>query len=285
MLAKLARSGTPPSTGISSPASAITASAGTACRASRSLISSMRTRSRDSCSSPARAGDAGGKPFRIGRARAVGRVEAEEAQDAQIVLARCALPASPMKRTRRAFEIGKPADIIVHRAVARGRQRVHGEVAPLGVAPASRGRTRTLAWRPKVSTSSRSVVTSNGRPSMTTVTVPCSMPVGTALEAGGLRRGASPPRAAPWWRRRSRRPARRAARCAPRRRPRAPPRRRGRARASSCASGASRSQAASRAMRGGVGHLDLPRHELAVSRYAPARRSSPAARRRNARGR
>ena len=41
---------------------------------------------------------------------------------------------------------------------------------------------RTLAWRPKVSTSSRSVVTSNGRPSITTVTVPCSMPVGTALK-------------------------------------------------------------------------------------------------------
>ena len=40
----------------------------------------------------------------------------------------------------------------------------------------------TLAWRPKVSTSSRSVVTSNGRPSMTTVMVPCSMPVGTALK-------------------------------------------------------------------------------------------------------
>ena len=40
----------------------------------------------------------------------------------------------------------------------------------------------TLAWRPKVSTSSRKVVTSNGRPSATTVTVPCSMPVGTALK-------------------------------------------------------------------------------------------------------
>ena len=40
----------------------------------------------------------------------------------------------------------------------------------------------TLAWRPKVSTSSRRVVTSNGRPSTTTVTVPCSMPVGTALK-------------------------------------------------------------------------------------------------------
>ena len=41
----------------------------------------------------------------------------------------------------------------------------------------------TTARRPKVSTSRRKVVTSNGRPSATTVTVPCSMPVGTALEA------------------------------------------------------------------------------------------------------
>ena len=41
---------------------------------------------------------------------------------------------------------------------------------------------RTLAWRPKVSTSSRKVVTSNGRLSITTVMVPCSMPVGTGLK-------------------------------------------------------------------------------------------------------
>ena len=47
----------------------------------------------------------------------------------------------------------------------------------------------TVAWRPKVSTSRRKVVTSNGWPSLTTVTVPCSMPVGTgcrpALAASG----------------------------------------------------------------------------------------------------
>ena len=52
---------------------------------------------------------------------------------------------------------------------------------------------RTLAWRPKVSTSSRSVVTSNGRLSITTVTVPCSMPVGTGLKPAARRRGGSPP--------------------------------------------------------------------------------------------
>ena len=50
---------------------------------------------------------------------------------------------------------------------------------------ASRRQSRpnaTLARRPSVSTSSRNVVTSCGRPSATTVTVPCSMPVGTALK-------------------------------------------------------------------------------------------------------
>ncbi len=45
---------------------------------------------------------------------------------------------------------------------------------------------RTVAWRPKVSTSSRKVVTSNGRPSITTVTVPWSMPVGTALKPAAV---------------------------------------------------------------------------------------------------
>src|SRR5262249_28940272 len=41
---------------------------------------------------------------------------------------------------------------------------------------------RTVARRPSVSTSSRNVVTSKPRPSITTVTVPWSMPVGTALK-------------------------------------------------------------------------------------------------------
>ncbi len=33
------------------------------------------------------------------------------------------------------FEIGKPADVVVHHAVGADRQRIHGEVAPLGVRP------------------------------------------------------------------------------------------------------------------------------------------------------
>ena len=38
-----------------------------------------------------------------------------------------------MKRTRRRLQIGEPADIVVDGAVARRRERVDGEVAPLGV--------------------------------------------------------------------------------------------------------------------------------------------------------
>ena len=47
----------------------------------------------------------------------------------------------------------------------------------------------TVAWRPKVSTSRRKVVTSNGWPSLTTVTVPCSMPVGTGCRPAAAASG------------------------------------------------------------------------------------------------
>src|ERR1700679_4051417 len=56
---------------------------------------------------------------------------------------------------------------------------------------ASRAQSRpnaTLALRPNVSVSSRSVVTSNGLPSTTSVTVPYSMPVGTLLMPAALAR-------------------------------------------------------------------------------------------------
>ena len=42
---------------------------------------------------------------------------------------------SPMKRTRRILRSASPPTVVVHRAVCRRRQRVHGEVAPLGVLP------------------------------------------------------------------------------------------------------------------------------------------------------
>ena len=82
-----------------------------------------------------------------------------------------------MKRTRRIFEIGKPADSSRaprRRAVADSAFMVKSRRS----ASFRQSRPkRTLAWRPKVSTSSRSVVTSNGRLSITTV-------IGAVLDAG-----------------------------------------------------------------------------------------------------
>ena len=136
----------------------------------------------------------------------------------------------------------------------------------------------TLAWRPKVSTSWRSVVTSNGRPSMITVTVPCSMPVGTALKPAAVH--------APHHLVRHRRGGdvdlgdrdRRAGRCAPRRRPRALPRRRGRAPRAAAAARRRCSQAAS-SLRGAARSPRPAPARTCRPRDAPARRSSPAARR------
>ena len=55
--------------------------------------------------------------------------EAEEAQDAQIVFAD-ALARLADETDAAVGEIGEPADVVVHRPVARQRQRVDGEVAP-----------------------------------------------------------------------------------------------------------------------------------------------------------
>src|SRR5664280_947923 len=76
---------------------------------------------------------AGRDAFGVGMiAGAIGGMEAEETQDSQIVfrdaLCRIADEAHAPRR-----QIVKPADIIIDRAVARGRQRVDGEIPPLGV--------------------------------------------------------------------------------------------------------------------------------------------------------
>ena len=194
----------------------------------------------------------------------------------------CAGRASPMKRTRRASRSASPPTQIDDVAVARHRQRIDGEVAPLARRVSQSRPKRTVALRPKVSMSSRSVVTSNGVPPATTVTVPCSMPVGTALKPS---RGGAPRHfvgQSPWSRCRCRRPARRAAGCAPRRRSPALLRRRGRApqavswRASSASHGASGGRAA-------PASSTSSRHELAVLHVRGRDSSSRAARRRNAR--
>ena len=80
---------------------------------------SMRTRSRDNCSRPARAGDAGGDPCRVERALAIGGMEAEEAQDAQVVFRDARGGVADEAHAPR-LDVGEPADIVVDRAVARG---------------------------------------------------------------------------------------------------------------------------------------------------------------------
>ena len=77
-------------------------------------------------------GNAGGKPRRIGRALAIGGMKAKETQDTEIVFgdARGGIADEAHASCR---DVGQPAHIIVDGAVARSRQRVHGEVAPLGI--------------------------------------------------------------------------------------------------------------------------------------------------------
>ena len=60
-------------------------------------------------------------------------------------------------------QVGQPAERIDHRAVGRGVEGVQREVAPRRVLGESSVKA-TTAWRPKVSTSRRKVVTSKGRP-------------------------------------------------------------------------------------------------------------------------
>ena len=111
------------------------------------------------------------------------RLEAVIAQDAQHVLGdaprRLADKPHAMRR-----KIGQPADGIVHGAIGVEIERVDREIAPRRVfAPI--GIKRDTACRPSVSTSRRKVVISKCRADpgdvTTAVTVPCAIPVGTAL--------------------------------------------------------------------------------------------------------
>ena len=90
-------------------------------------------RSPDSCASPAFSAAAAASPSASGAARvAVLGAKAEEAQDAQVVLAD-ALARVADEAHALGLEIGIAAERIVHRAVGVAIERVHGEVAPHGV--------------------------------------------------------------------------------------------------------------------------------------------------------
>ena len=133
MLAKLASSGTPPSTWSSNPASVITASVGATCLATSSLNTSMRTRSRDNCSRPARPAMQAARPSASGAPFAITCVKTEEPQNAQVVF-RDAARGIPDETHAPRGDVREPADIVVKFAVARDRKRIHGEVAALGIA-------------------------------------------------------------------------------------------------------------------------------------------------------
>ena len=196
-------------------------------RAARSFSISARTRSRrERRAGPPRSAIAARKALGVERAVAEARRKAKEAQDAQEILADALARASPMKRTRRRREIGEAADVVVHEAVAASSESALIVKSRRRASSAKSRPKRTLARRPSVSTSWRSVVVSIGRPSTISVTVPCATPVGATPKPAAFARAHHDLRASRSWRDRNRRAAGRAADRAPRRRRAAPPRRR-----------------------------------------------------------
>ena len=115
------------------PLSRIERSAATAPGAASSSSSSARMRSPDSSGSPAFSAAAAARPSASGAsASPYSRAEAEEAQDAQVVLAD-ALARVADEAHALGLEVAVAAERIVHRAVGIAIERVHGEVAPHGV--------------------------------------------------------------------------------------------------------------------------------------------------------
>ncbi len=93
----------------------------------------MRKRSADRLDKSGAPGDAGEISGAVGLVRAVGGMHAEEAQDAQIILGD-ALAGVADEAHAPSFDIGEPADMVVHDAAGIDRQSVDGEVAPLRIA-------------------------------------------------------------------------------------------------------------------------------------------------------
>ncbi len=117
------------------PAAAMTATVGTGSATASSLSTSSRTRSRDSAiRSLARAAHAA-SPAGVGRAGAEARVEAEEAQDAQVILGD-AVGGHADEADAAGGEVGDAAEEVVDPPGQRvGVERVDREVAPRGVGP------------------------------------------------------------------------------------------------------------------------------------------------------
>jgi hypothetical protein len=109
-------------------------------------------------------------------------MEPEEPQDAQVILGD---PGSRVAHEPHAArqQVGQAAQRSITSPAGVAIKRVHREIAPRGILGHVGGKGHT-AWRPKVSTSRRKVVTSCAMPPAITVTVPCSSPVGTSPKTG-----------------------------------------------------------------------------------------------------
>jgi hypothetical protein len=135
---------------------------------------------------------AGVEPLRIGFAAPEACVKAEETQDAEMVFGnpgeRIADEPDPPGN-----EVLPAAEIVVNGAgFGLCVERVDGEIAPGRILAPAVGECDG-ARRPSVEMSRRRVVTSTGLPADTAVTVPCAMPVGTALMPAARRRSTTSP--------------------------------------------------------------------------------------------
>ncbi|CEG08948.1 hypothetical protein BN961_02368 [Afipia felis] len=83
-------------------------------------------------SEPVARSDAGLHRGAVRLALPVSRVDAEEAQDAQEILADAARGVADEPHAAR-FDVGETADMIMHDAIGGQRQAVDGEIAPLGI--------------------------------------------------------------------------------------------------------------------------------------------------------
>jgi hypothetical protein len=113
------------------PACRIHSSAREGSGAASSFFISDQTRSAESRSSPSFS-RAGLQPFGVGPTVAIPGEEAEEAQDAQIILTDAGFGVADEAQPPR-LDVRQPADEIDHRAVRFGVEPVDGEVAPAGI--------------------------------------------------------------------------------------------------------------------------------------------------------
>ena len=131
----------------------MTASTGVACRASSSLSSSIRTRSRDNWLEPARAAMQAATPAASGSAAGRRRRESERSAGCADNPRRCACRVADEAHAPR-LQVGEPADVSCTTPSAPTESAFMVKSRRSASACQSRPK-RTLAWRPKVSTSWR----------------------------------------------------------------------------------------------------------------------------------